>query len=200
MVKGTHAWDKVAARLAARSGDTLKAASGVCALFRKVMTMVRRMSMLAVLFCLAAGAAYADKTEEANVQSCKRFYAEVANKGNLAVIDELMAADFVEHEAFPGLTADREGVKQFFTMMRKAFPDLKFEVEFYMADGDKVASYLTIHGTHKGEFMGMPASGKKISVRTIDIVRIKDGKTVEHWGVTDGLGMMEQLGAMGSEQ
>ena len=161
--------------------------------------MIRRMSMLIVFFCcLVAGSAYADKTEQANIESCKRFYDQVANKGNMAVIDELVAADYVEHEAFPGLTTDRDGVKQFFTMMRKAFPDLKFEVEFYMADGDRVAAYLTMTGTHKGAFMEMPATGKTINVRTVDILRIKDGKAVEHWGVTDALAMMEQLGAMGA--
>ncbi len=158
--------------------------------------MFRRLGMIAALMCLVAGSAFADKDEKANIEKCKRFYAEVANKGNLDVVDEIMAANFVEHEAFPGLSADRAGVKGFFAMMRKAFPDLNFTVDFYMADGDKVAAYLTMSGTHKGEFMGMAGTGKKINVRVIDIVRFENGKAVEHWGVSDAMAMMEQLGAV----
>ncbi len=79
-------------------------------------------------------------------------------------------------------------------MMRTAFPDLKFEVDFMLSDGDMVAVYLTMSGTQKGEFMGMPASGKEFNSKTVDILRIVDGKAVEHWGVMDGMTMMHQLG------
>jgi len=159
--------------------------------------MFSKMSICVVLISLVAGTAYADKSGDANIASCKRFYAEVANKGNVALVDEFASEDFIEHEEFPGLEPTRDGVKQFFTMMRAAFPDLHFDVEFFMADGDKVAAYLTINGTHKGEFMGMAPTGNKISVRTVDIIRMKDGKAVEHWGVSDTMAMMEQLGVMG---
>ena len=156
--------------------------------------MVRKvLAGLLVLGLAGAAAAEASKDNEA---LCKKFYDEVANKGNVDMIDELVAEDFVEHEVFPGLEPGREGVKQFFTMMRTAFPDLKFKVEFMMSDGDKVATYVTMSGTQKGEFMGTPASGKKFTTKMVDIVRIVDGKAVEHWGVTDGLMMMQQLGAM----
>lgn len=159
--------------------------------------MLRKIGALVLVLALAVSTAYADKTEETNVKKCQRFYDEVANKGNFAVIDELIAEDFVDHEVFPGLKPDRDGVKEFFTMMRNAFPDLTIKVDFYVADDDKVVAYLTMSGTHKGEFMGMAPTGKKISTRTIDILRIKDGKAVEHWGVTDALTMMEQLGMKG---
>ena len=110
-------------------------------------------------------------------------------------IDKFLSPHFVEHDTFPGLEPNREGVKQFFKMFRQAFPDLNFKVEFTIAKGDKVVSYITTSGTQKGEFMGMSATGKKINVKTIDIIRFKNGVAVEHWGVTDGMAMMEQLGA-----
>ena len=126
----------------------------------------------------------------------RRFYDEVINGGNVALIDELFAADFVEHEEFPGLTGGREGVEQFFTMMRAAFPDLRMAVDDLIAEGDKVVARATMSGTHKGEFMGMDPSGKQFRVSAIDVVRFAGGKAVEHWGLTDAAAMMEQLGAV----
>lgn len=155
--------------------------------------MLRRILVPLVVLSTLASVSYADKSGASNIESCKRFYAEI-NKGNLAIFDELLAAGFVENEALPGFPSTKDGVKQFFTMMRNAFPDLTFDVKFYMADGDKVAAYATMSGTHKGEFMGMAGSGKKISVTLVDIIRFEKGKAVEHWGATDSMAMMEQLG------
>ena len=126
----------------------------------------------------------------------RRFYDEAINGGDVALIDELFAADFVEHEEFPGLAGGREGVKQFFTMMRTAFPDFRMDVDDLIAEGDKVVARSTMSGTHKGEFMGMAPSGKQFRVSAIDVVRFTGGKAVAHWGVTDAAGMMEQLGAV----
>ena len=135
---------------------------------------------------------------EQNKIAIRRFYDEVFNAGTVGLVDELCAPDFVDHEEFPGLTADREGVKQFVTMMRIAFPDLRMEVHDLIAEGDRVAARITMSGTQRGEFMGLPASGKSFSVTTIDIVRLKDAKVVEHWGATDTAKMMEQLGVIPS--
>ena len=85
-------------------------------------------------------------------------------------------------------------------MFRNAFPDLHAHAEMMFAKDDKVVSYLTITGTHKGEFMGMAATGKKISVKGIDIIRMENGKAVEHWGMTDSMTMMQQLGMMQMEE
>ncbi len=126
----------------------------------------------------------------------RRVYDEVINGGNLALIDELFAADFVDHEEFPGLAGGREGVKQFFTMMRAAFPDLRMAIDDLIAEGDKVVARATMSGTHKGEFMGMEPSGKQFRVSAIDVVRFADGKAIEHWGLTDAAAMMEQLSAV----
>ena len=153
-----------------------------------------RKVLVGIVLLGVVGSAFADSPKTDNVALCKKFYSEVVNKGNLDLIDDLFAEDFVEHEAFPGLEPSRDGVRQFFAMMRAAFPDLKFDVEFMMSDGDKVMAYVTMSGTQKGEFMGMPATGKKFMTKTIDIIRFSDGKAVEHWGVTDAMTMMEQLG------
>jgi steroid delta-isomerase-like uncharacterized protein len=112
---------------------------------------------------------------------------------------DLLADDFVEHEETPGLAPTKDGVKQFFTMFIAAFSDLHWEVEDILADGDKVVGRVTITGTHDGEFMGMPPTGKSIRVQGIDIVRFgDDGLGHEHWGVTDAMGMMQQLGVVPS--
>lgn len=159
------------------------------------MTMFLKFSVLVLAASLISNASLASGSES-NVEFCKHFYEQVVNQGKVEEIDEVFSADFVEHEPFPGLEANREGAKQFFAMMHTAFPDLEFDVDFYMSDGSKVAAYVTIRGTHQGEFMGIEPTGRKINVRVIDIMRIEDGKFVEHWGVTDGLAMMEQLGVM----
>jgi steroid delta-isomerase-like uncharacterized protein len=157
-------------------------------------------TLTAVLLVAVTGVALAgDKTMD-NKALMQKFYDDVANGGKMDMIDTYMSKDFVEHEMFPGMAPGREGCRQFFTMMRTAFPDMKFTVEFMLADGDKVAAYVTMSGTQKGEFMGMPASGKSFSAKTVDIVRIVDGKAVEHWGATDSMSMMQQLGGMAGMQ
>lgn len=126
----------------------------------------------------------------------QRFYKEVINGRNLDLIDEVMSADFIEHEEVPGLAPGPEGAKQFFAMVQTGFPDFQMNVEDILAEGDKVVVRSRLTGTHKGEFMGVPASDKSIDVSVIDIVRVADGKVAEHWGVTDTAAMMEQLGAL----
>ncbi len=132
-------------------------------------------------------------TEE-NKAIVRRFVDEVQSKGNIDAIDELCSPEFVNHSAPPGVPSNCEGVKQVTAMFRQAFPDSYFTVEDMVAEGDKVATRKTFHGTHLGEFMGMPPTGQQVSIGLIDIVRIVDGKVVEHWSRGDDLGMMQQLG------
>jgi predicted ester cyclase len=87
-------------------------------------------------------------------------------------------------------------VKQFFASFRSAFPDARMDPEHLLADGDFVVGHLRVTGTHQGEFLGVPATGRQVDFPAIDIVRFRDGKGVEHWGVTDVMTMMEQLGAI----
>jgi len=127
----------------------------------------------------------------------QHFIDEVVNGRNLDAIDELLSEDFVEHEELPGLEPGRNGVKQFFGMMEAAFPDLRFNVQHLLAEGDLVVAHSAVTGTHTGsDFMGIPASGKPVAVSVIDLVRFRDGVGVEHWGVADMATMLQQLGVM----
>ncbi len=125
-----------------------------------------------------------------------RFFEEVVNKGNLAVIDELVAANFVDRCALPGVEPDREGYKQFFAMAHSAFPDFHSTLEDMIAEGDKVVQRFTARGTHKGEWMGIAPTGKQIEIGGIAIHRLAGGKIVEDWASMDMLGAMQQLGVI----
>jgi steroid delta-isomerase-like uncharacterized protein len=157
--------------------------------------------VILVVIALAGvtGAAFAGDTAMDNKALVQKFYDDVVNGGKLDKLNDYIAEDFVEHEMMPGMAEGREGCRQFFSMIRTAFPDIKFKVEFMVAEGDKVVAYVTMSGTQKGEFMGMPAGGKSFSTPTVDIIRIADGKAVEHWGATDSMAMMQQLGATPEE-
>ena len=129
-----------------------------------------------------------------NKASATRFLEEVMNRGNLSVIDELSSANFVDHSAPPGVSPTNEGFKSFVGMFRMAFPDLHYTLEDSIVEGDLVVQRTTAHGTMKGDFMGMPASGKSATWSEIHITRFENGKAAEHWGVVDQLGMLTQLG------
>jgi steroid delta-isomerase-like uncharacterized protein len=133
---------------------------------------------------------------EQNKALVRRFFEEIMNGNNLSLIDEFVAPDFVEHEAMPGAASGREGFRQTSIMFRSAFPDLKATINDMIAEGDKVAMSVTFTGTHKGEFMGMAPTGERFSMNAHDIMRIENGKLKEHWGVSDMMGMMQQLGAI----
>jgi steroid delta-isomerase-like uncharacterized protein len=126
----------------------------------------------------------------------RRLY-ELLNAGDIEGFGALLADDFVEHEETPGLAPTKAGVMEFFRMYRAAFPDLRLDPEDVLASGDKVVTRARATGTHKGEFMGMPATGKSVDVQLIDIMRFaEDGLVHEHWGVVDLLAMMQQLGVV----
>ena len=122
---------------------------------------------------------------------------ELISAGDIEGFGDLVSDDFVEHDETPGLEPTKEGVKQFFGMYRAAFPDLRMEAQDVLVSGDKVVARVRGTGTHQGEFMGMPATGKTVDVQLIDIIRFgDDGLAREHWGVFDALKMMQQLGAI----
>lgn len=128
--------------------------------------------------------------------SMRRFFERV-NSGDIDGLVDLLADDFVEHEALPGMPAGRDGTRALFTMMRAAFPDMKWDAQDILVDGDKAVSRVQFTGTNDGEFMGMSATGKSVSVQVMDIVRFSDdGLAREHWGVFDTMSMMQQLGAI----
>ena len=135
-------------------------------------------------------------TQERNKAGFRRTYEELLNGGDLSVAEELVAADFVNHEAPPGRDRGPESMRGLAIMLRTAFPDLRFEIEELVAEGDVVAGRLTMSGTHEGSLMGMPPTGRSVRQDHMHFVRFEDGKAVEHWGVRDDFGMMKQLGLL----
>ena len=126
----------------------------------------------------------------------RRMY-DMVNAGDVEGFGALLADDFVEHEETPGLAPTKEGVEEFFRMYLAAFPDLHFDAKDVLVSGDKVVARARATGTHQGEFMGIPATGKSVDVQLVDIVRFgEDGLAQEHWGVFDALAMMQQLGVV----
>jgi steroid delta-isomerase-like uncharacterized protein len=136
-----------------------------------------------------------DIMSEQNKALVRRYYEEVIGQGKVQVIDVITSSDFVDHDR-ENPTHDRDGAKQFAAMARSAFPDVSAKVEDVIAEGDRVVARATISGTHGGEFMGLPATGRRITFTCIDILRCADGKIVEHWGEADNVGMLQQLGAI----
>jgi steroid delta-isomerase-like uncharacterized protein len=116
------------------------------------------------------------------------------NQGDMAAMDEVFAADHVEHQV--GIEPGREGVKGSIRYLRTAFPDLHLTIESTLADGDRVWTRISATGTHMGPFMGVPATGRSFRIDVIDIVRVVDGRIVEHWGVADRLSIAQQLGVV----
>jgi steroid delta-isomerase-like uncharacterized protein len=131
---------------------------------------------------------------ERNKALVRRLVEEVIGHGNFALIDEFVAADYVGHTS-SGDT-NREEHQQIFATMHRAFPDLQITIDDMIAEGDKVVTRWTALGTHKGEFAGIPPTGKRGVVTGIDINRIVDGKLVECWTNSDDLGLLQQLSAI----
>ena len=133
-----------------------------------------------------------------NAETVSRMY-ELLNAGDPRGMAELMADDFVDHEEVPGGGSGKEGVIAFFEMQKAAFPDMAMTPEDVIDGGDKVVARVRFTGTHRGDFMGIPATGRRVDVPLIDIMAFgDDGLVHEHWGVFDAMGMMGQLGVIES--
>ena len=124
------------------------------------------------------------------------FLEEVLNQGRLERVDDLVAVDFVELDPLPGQQQGREGLKQVIGALRTAFPDIHWVIEEMIGEGEKVFSRFTWNGTHRGEFFGVPATGKQIKVKGMVVDRIVVGKMAESRILMDGLSMMRQLGVI----
>jgi steroid delta-isomerase-like uncharacterized protein len=138
----------------------------------------------------------ATMSPEENKALVHRFVEEVFNRKEFDVLDELLASDFVNHSAPPGIPPTRAGYKQFLSMYLSAFPDLQIQIEDQIAEEDRVVIRFTAHGTHKSELMGIPASGKEVTFSGINISRIGGGKVRERWEEVDMMGLMQQLGVV----
>jgi steroid delta-isomerase-like uncharacterized protein len=130
---------------------------------------------------------------EQNKSLIRRAVEEVWNQMNFISLDDLVSSDFVVHATGEEIHG-REGAKQFYSMLHRAFPDIHFTIDDQIAEGDKVVTHWTAQGTHQGEFMGVPATGRQFKITAIDIDRIIDGKVVECWTNMDELGLLQQLG------
>jgi steroid delta-isomerase-like uncharacterized protein len=136
-----------------------------------------------------------DETEQ-NKQVVRRFIEEVQNEKNWDAFDELHQPDFVNLSAPPGMPNDLAGGRMFLGAFLNAFPDSQFAVDDMIAEGDRVVTKKTFTGTHTAEFMGIPATGKPVKITFVDILRLRDGKIVEHWLSMDQLSFMQQLGVI----
>lgn len=126
-----------------------------------------------------------------------RRWADIFAQGNLDLVDEIFAPDFVGHDpAMPEDIRGVEGARDFYSVYLSAFPDAEVTIEDQLAEGDTVATRWTGRGTHRGELMGVPPSGNRVEVAGISIARIEGGKVAEEWDLYDALGMMQQIGAV----
>lgn len=121
---------------------------------------------------------------------------EIFNDGNVGLIDELYAPNFIDRSAQPGMAPTRDGFKAWVTAFRQAFPDIHYTIEDSIEAGDKFVTRLTASGTMRGDFAGMPATHKPANWTEIHIVRMANGQIVEHWGLVQELAMMVQLGVI----
>ncbi|MBS1564524.1 MAG: ester cyclase [Bacteroidetes bacterium] len=122
-----------------------------------------------------------------------RFNKAYIEAGDINVLHELMHPDFINHTALPGMSPRIDGIINTIDMFRSAFPDLVVEIHDQVAENDLVVTRKTLTGTHSDTFLGVPASGRKIRVDTIDIIRLRDGKYLEHWAIRDMMNVMQQL-------
>ena len=127
-----------------------------------------------------------------------RFTEDLWDRGNLNITDEILSAGFVDHDPVQGQAPGLEGYKQMVGAFRSAFPDLRVRNEDVIEVGNKVVVRWTANGTHNGQLMQIPPTGKKVSLKGIDILRIENDKIVERWGEFDALGMLSQLGVIPS--
>jgi steroid delta-isomerase-like uncharacterized protein len=136
-------------------------------------------------------------SEADNKTIAERFNEDVWGRGDEAALEELLAPDFVDHDALPEQSPDREGHRQILAAFRSAFPDLHVTTEDVVAEGEKVVSRWTARGTHQGELMGIAPTGNGVTIKEgIDVLRISGGRIVERWAQSNDLELMQQLGAV----
>ncbi|MDQ4030455.1 MAG: ester cyclase [Actinomycetota bacterium] len=137
-----------------------------------------------------------DAEVDRNKAVVRRFVEEVQNNRDWAAYDELNDPDFVNLSAPPGVPADREGGKVFLGGFMSAFTDARWTIDDMIAEGDRVATKKTFTGTHTGDLNGIPPTGSRVTVQYVDILRLRDGRIIEHWLSMDQLSFMQQLGVI----
>ncbi|HEX2191861.1 MAG TPA: ester cyclase [Acidimicrobiales bacterium] len=133
-------------------------------------------------------------TLDQNKSVVSDFIEALFTKGDLDAVDRYLAPDFVNHDPPLGVTGDREAMRAAGAMMRAGFPDWHSDLHLVVAEGDIVVEHFTASGTHQGELMGVPPTGRTVALKGINIFRVRDGRIVERWGRLDDLGFLSQLG------
>ena len=133
---------------------------------------------------------------QSNSSIVRRFVEDVINKGNMDAAAQFVWEDVVEQVPLPGQGPGLEGLKDILRSMRTGFPDLDFSIKEQIAEGDKVASRFEWTGTHRGTFLGVPATGKSVRVWGVVIDQLQEGRIKETRIIMDTLGLMLQLGAI----
>jgi predicted ester cyclase len=124
----------------------------------------------------------------------RRDTEEVQRNGDFSVFEDLFSDDFVDHTPHPGTTPDKKGVLKLYTRLREAFPDLHPEIHWQSVEGDRVTTFKTYYGTHQGSFLGIAPTQRKILFEWVDVMRVRNGKITDHWGVGNLLSLMQQIG------
>jgi steroid delta-isomerase-like uncharacterized protein len=133
---------------------------------------------------------------ERNKALMRRLLEEDISHGDEAAADAIIHPDFFDHTNPPGMQHGLEGHKAIVRLFRSIFPDLEWRIDDLIAEGDKVVARTTMRGTQRADFFGIPPTGRTVEMAGIHVVRIADGRIVEHWGINDDLGLMRQLGAI----
>ncbi len=133
---------------------------------------------------------------DANKALVRRYYEQVLNAGNLNVLDELLAPNYKRYLTANAAPLDAAAQKKRLAGMRAVFPDLNITLDDLIAEGDRVTARMTIRGTQKAAFMGIPPTGKQVTVSAVEVIRIENGKLVEHWGGADNMDLAQQLGGV----
>ncbi len=131
-----------------------------------------------------------------NKELIRRLMMDDLSQGNEAVADEIIAVDFLDHTNPPGMQHGIDGHKAIVRLFRGVFPDMEWRIDDLIAEGDRVVARTTMRGTQRGDFFGIPPTGRRVEMSGIHILRIANGKIAEHWGSNDDLGLMRQLGAI----
>jgi steroid delta-isomerase-like uncharacterized protein len=137
-----------------------------------------------------------DQQLERNKVLVRRLMEEDISRGDEATAEAIIHPEFFDHTNPPGMQDGLEGHKAIVRLFRSIFPDLEWRIDDLIAEGDKVVARTTMRGTHRGDFFGIPATGRSVEMQGVHVMRIADGRIIEHWGSNDDLGLMRQLGAI----
>ncbi len=135
---------------------------------------------------------------ERNKELVRQLLEDDISRGDACVAEQIIHPDFIDHTNPPGMQHGLAGHNAIVSLFRAAFPDQWWEIHDLIAEGDKVVARTTMRGTHLGDFFGIPATGRSVTLPGVHVLRIADGRIAEHWGSNDDLGLMRQLGVVQS--